>query len=97
MINDWKRLAWEAPNLSHSLTTKYTTTPYACHDGDDDDGDYYQYNGAQATAKLSLVHWLEKSRSWLKAAFVGLRACLVNAIKKRAISSVNNIRFFSHF
>jgi hypothetical protein len=20
MINDWKRLAWEAPNLSHSLT-----------------------------------------------------------------------------
>ena len=42
MINDWKRLAWEAPNLSHSLTTKYTTTPYACHDDDDDDeGDYY--------------------------------------------------------
>ena len=31
MINDWKRLAWEAPNLSHSLTTKYTTIQLHMH------------------------------------------------------------------
>lgn len=30
MINDWKRLAWEAPNLSHSLTTIYTKRHVLC-------------------------------------------------------------------
>ena len=55
MINDWKRLAWEAPNLSHSLTTKYICihSPAAATaaqlrgglpraaPGDDDDDYYY--------------------------------------------------------
>ena len=52
MINDWKRLAWEAPNLSHSLTTKYT--PYACNDDDDDY--YYHSVAADAPARLPSRH-----------------------------------------